>query len=122
MRSRSATGSRSNLGARFDHSRAIHQDLHAVDAEGRETDEIIPRRGHAGATWNIVSPRLGVTMKLTADGRTMVRASVLPVQPGCAHRRAAILSSGGDQTGHDDALPGGDRRLHGHAHVLSIPR
>src|SRR6185369_7861603 len=26
-------------------------------------------------TWNIVSPRLGATAKLSADGRTMLRAS-----------------------------------------------
>jgi hypothetical protein len=26
-------------------------------------------------TWNVVSPRLGVVTKLSADGRTMLRAS-----------------------------------------------
>ena len=63
-----------NAGVRFDHSRAISQDLHGVDSQGHETDEIIPGRGTL-YTWNIVSPRLGVTTKLTADGRTMLRAS-----------------------------------------------
>jgi hypothetical protein len=63
-----------NAGVRFDHSRAISQDLHAVDAQGHETDEIVPGLGTL-YTWNIVSPRLGVTTKLTADGRTMLRAS-----------------------------------------------
>lgn len=63
-----------NLGMRFDHSRAISQDLHAVDAEGRETDAIVSGLGTL-YTWNVWSPRLGVTSKLSADGRTMLRAS-----------------------------------------------
>ena len=63
-----------NAGLRFDHSRAISQDLHAVDAQGHETDEIIAGLGTL-YTWNILSPRLGVTTKLTADGRTMLRGS-----------------------------------------------
>ena len=63
-----------NAGLRFDHSRAISQDLRALDAEGRETDEIVRGLGTL-YTWNVLSPRLGVTAKLTADGRTMLRAS-----------------------------------------------
>jgi hypothetical protein len=63
-----------NAGLRFDHSRAISQDLNAVDAQGHETDEIVAGLGTL-YTWNILSPRLGVTTKLTADGRTMLRAS-----------------------------------------------
>jgi hypothetical protein len=63
-----------NAGLRFDHSRAISQDLHALDQDGRETDDIIRGLGTL-YTWNVWSPRLGVTMKLTADGRTMLRAS-----------------------------------------------
>ena len=62
------------LGVRFDHSRAISQDLHALDSQGRDTDAIVAGLGTL-YTWNIVSPRLGVTMKLSADGRTMLRAS-----------------------------------------------
>ena len=63
------------LGVRFDHSRAISsQDLHAVDTEGHETSEIIQGLGTL-YTWNVVSPRLGVTARLTADGRTILRAS-----------------------------------------------
>ena len=62
-----------NAGVRFDHSRAISQDLHAVDAEGRETDQIGGPRD--AVHLEIVSPRLGVTVKLTADGRTIGRAS-----------------------------------------------
>lgn len=63
-----------NAGVRFDHSRAITQDLHAVDSEGRETNEIV-QGGGTLYTWNVLSPRLGVTARLTADGRTMLRAS-----------------------------------------------
>jgi TonB-dependent receptor-like protein/carboxypeptidase family protein len=63
-----------NAGVRFDHSRAISQDLHAVDHNGQETDEMVGGLGTL-YSWNLVSPRLGVTLKLSADGRTFVRAS-----------------------------------------------
>jgi hypothetical protein len=62
-----------NAGVRFDHSRAISQDLHAVDAQGHETGNIVPGLGTL-YTWNVVSPRLGLTAKL-GDGRTILRAS-----------------------------------------------
>ena len=82
-------------GVRFDHSRAISQDLHAVDAEGRDTSEIVQGLGTL-YTWNVVSPRLGITARLTADGRTILRASygrfnqgvltgeISPIHPGVA--------------------------------------
>ena len=63
-----------NAGVRFDQSRAISQDLHAVDLEGRETDDIVSGLGTL-YTWNVWTPRIGVTMKLTSDGRTMLRSS-----------------------------------------------
>src|SRR5262249_49544487 len=63
-----------NLGLGFDHNRAIGQDLNAHDVAGRETDQIISGLGTL-YTWNVWSPRLGVTAKLSADGRTMLRAS-----------------------------------------------
>jgi hypothetical protein len=63
-----------NAGVRFDHSRASSQDVPALDASGFETSETIAGVGEL-YTWNVVSPRLGVTAKLTADGRTMLRAS-----------------------------------------------
>ena len=49
-----------NAGLRFDHSRAISQDLPALDLEGRETDAIVRGLGTL-YTWNVWSPRLGVT-------------------------------------------------------------
>jgi outer membrane receptor protein involved in Fe transport len=63
-----------NAGLRFDHSRAISQDLPRLDSHGRESDGIVRGSGTL-YTWNVWSPRLGVTMKLSADGRTMLRAS-----------------------------------------------
>jgi outer membrane receptor protein involved in Fe transport len=63
-----------NAGLRFDHSRAISQDLNAVDSSGRETGDIVSGLGTL-YTWNVVSPRLGLTAKLSADGRTILRAS-----------------------------------------------
>ena len=63
-----------NAGVRFDHSRAISQDLHALDREGNETGDIVEGLGTL-YTWNVWSPRIGVTMKLSADGRTMLRGS-----------------------------------------------
>jgi hypothetical protein len=63
-----------NVGLRFDHTRAISQDLRARDLEGRETEQIVRGLGTL-YTWNVSSPRLGVTARLTADGRTMLRAT-----------------------------------------------
>ena len=82
-----------NAGVRFDHSRAISQDIDAVNAAGDETGEVIQGLGTL-YTWNVLSPRLGVTARLTADGRTMLRASygrfnqgvltgeISPIHPG----------------------------------------
>jgi hypothetical protein len=61
-------------GVRFDHSRAISQDLPAVDADRHETGVVNDGLGTM-YTWNLWSPRLGVTTKLSADGRTILRAS-----------------------------------------------
>jgi hypothetical protein len=63
-----------NAGLRFDHSRAISPDLPARDLEGQETDAIVRGLGTL-YTWNAWSPRLGATLKLTADGRTLLRTS-----------------------------------------------
>ncbi|HEY3153608.1 MAG TPA: TonB-dependent receptor [Candidatus Binatia bacterium] len=82
-----------NAGVRFDNNRAILQDLHAIDVRGRETGSIVRGLGTL-YTWNLVSPRLGVTTKLTNDGRTVLRASygrfhqgiltaeISPIHPG----------------------------------------
>lgn len=63
-----------NAGIRFDHTRAISPDLPARDLTGQEADATVHGLGTL-YTWNVWSPRLGVTTKLTSDGRTMLRAS-----------------------------------------------
>lgn len=62
-----------NAGLRFDRSDAGSQDLPARDNAGLKTNGTIRGAGHL-YTWNVLSPRLGVTTKLSADGRTMLRA------------------------------------------------
>src|SRR5262249_49678976 len=44
-----------NAGVRYDYNRAYSPDLHAIDAQGRQTDEIIGGTGTL-YTWNLVSP------------------------------------------------------------------
>jgi hypothetical protein len=80
-----------SLGLRVDHARAISPDLPAHDAEGRETGTIIRGLGTL-YTWNVLSPRVGVAARLTADGRTMLRATfgrfhqgVLTGEPSAVH-------------------------------------
>jgi outer membrane receptor protein involved in Fe transport len=63
-----------NAGLRFDHSRAISPDFHAIDLQRRETGEIVHGLGTL-FSWNLISPRLGVTARLTKDSRTILRAS-----------------------------------------------
>jgi len=63
-----------NAGLRFDHSRAISQDLPVVDTAGHESDTLVKGLGTL-FVWNEWSPRLGVTVRLTGDGRTMLRGS-----------------------------------------------
>ena len=63
-----------NAGLRFDHTKAISQDLPARDITGSETGEIVEGLGTL-YTWNIWSPRLGVTARLSPDGRTVLRVS-----------------------------------------------
>jgi len=63
-----------NPGLRFDHNRAISQDVPEFDALVHETGRTIEGRGTVDS-WNIVSPRVGVVIKLDTDGRTMLRAN-----------------------------------------------
>ena len=94
-----------NAGVRFDHSRAISQDLPAVDLQGNEIDRIVDGLGTL-YTWNIVSPRLGMTMKLDTAGRTMLRASygrfsqgVLTGEIGSFHSGASTVTTKGYANG-----------------------
>lgn len=61
-------------GLRFDHSRGISPDIRRLDATGVDTGETIAGDGLL-YTWNVLSPRIGVAMRLSADGRTMMRGS-----------------------------------------------
>jgi len=63
-----------DAGVRFDHSDASSPDLPAIDAEGFETDGVISGKGRL-FTWNVFSPRFGLSARLTSDGRMMLRAS-----------------------------------------------
>ena len=100
-----------SAGVRFDHSRAISQDLRALDPDGREIDEMLIGHGTM-YTWNVWSPRLGLTAKLTGDGRTILRASygrfvqgvltgeLEPFHPGATPvTLAAFNSTTGDYSG-----------------------
>ena len=86
-----------SAGLRFDHSRAIVQDLHALDSEGRETDQIIDGLGTL-YTWNVFSPRLGVTSKLTGDGRTVLRVSYGMFHQGLLTGEFAAIHPGATPT------------------------
>ena len=100
-----------HVGLRFDHTRAFSQDLSDVDLQGHETDAIVEGLG-ALYTWNLLSPRVGLTAKLTADGRTMLRASygrfsqgvltgeLEPFHPGASPiTTTAFDKTAGDYTG-----------------------
>ncbi len=99
-----------NAGLRFDHSQAISQDLHAIDSDGQETDTIIPGLGTM-YTWNLFSPRLGVTMKLSADGRTILRSSYGRFTQGVLTGELSPVPSG-RHADHDDRLRSDDGRLY----------
>jgi hypothetical protein len=82
-----------NAGVRFDHSRAIVQDIPGIDLEGHETGDLVRGLGTM-YTWDVLSPRMGVTARLTTDGRTLLRGSygrfhqgvltgeISPIHPG----------------------------------------
>jgi len=61
-----------NAGVRFDHSKAFSPEQSAVDDLGNPTGTTFPRADFF--TWNSVSPRVGLNMKLTGDGKTVVKA------------------------------------------------
>jgi hypothetical protein len=82
-----------NPGLRFDHSRAINQDVPEFDALVRETGRIIEGRGTVD-TWNILSPRLGVVIKLDTAGRTMLRANAGRFSQGVLTGEISIIHPG----------------------------
>ncbi len=63
-----------SLGVRFDRNKAISPDMPAYDAVGNELDTQIEGLGDL-FTWTNVSPRIGFNLKLTSDGRTVLRGN-----------------------------------------------
>ena len=82
-----------NPGLRFDHSRAISQDVPEFDALVHETGRIIEGRGTVNS-WNIVSPRVGVVIKLDTAGRTMLRANAGKFSQGLLTGEIASIHPG----------------------------
>ena len=62
-----------NLGLRYDHSTAGIRSYPVLDANGNETGAESPERDGL-FTWNSVSPRVGIVLKLNESGRTVVKA------------------------------------------------
>ncbi len=61
-----------NLGLRYDYSKAFAPEQDELDENKDPTGTTFPHFDHF--TWNNVSPRLGFNWKLTADGKTVVKA------------------------------------------------
>jgi outer membrane receptor protein involved in Fe transport len=60
-----------NLGLRYDHNKAFSAQQDELDQFGRPTGTTFPETDLF--TWNSVSPRLGFNLKLTGDGRTVLK-------------------------------------------------
>ena len=63
-----------DAGLRVDYTRAINPDLPVVNAEGRETDDVLEGVGTI-YTQRMLSPRLGFTARLDRAGRVVLRGS-----------------------------------------------
>ena len=104
-----------NAGLRFDHSRAFSAGPARPRFAGSGNRRIVPGGGTL-YTWNILSPRLGVTMKLTADGRTLLRASYGRFSQGVLTGEIEPFHPGAIAD-YDESVRRPDRRL---LRVLSI--
>jgi outer membrane receptor protein involved in Fe transport len=62
-----------NAGLRYDHSRAFYPAFPILDASGKETGVSSPANDRL-FLWDTLSPRLGVSLKLTSDAKTVLRA------------------------------------------------
>ncbi len=60
-----------NLGVRFDSSHAFSPEQPQLNEDLSETGVIFPRADYF--TWNTISPRLGFNLKLTGDGKTVLK-------------------------------------------------
>ena len=80
-------------GLRFDHSRAISQDVPEFDALVHETGRTIEGRGTL-YTWNLLSPRLGVVVRLDTAGRTILRANAGRFSQGILTGELTVIHPG----------------------------
>lgn len=62
-----------NVGVRYDHSRALFTDQPTLDSAGKATRTIVPGKSNL-FTWNKLSPRVGLTYKLNAAGKSLLKA------------------------------------------------
>ena len=60
-----------NVGVRFDRNTARTTDVDVLDQQGNPTGETVA--GRDLYTWNAIAPRVGFNLKLTADGKTVLR-------------------------------------------------
>jgi outer membrane receptor protein involved in Fe transport len=60
-----------NLGLRYDHNKAYSAEQNEVDANGQPTSTVFPQTDYY--TWKYISPRLGFNLKLTGDGKTVLK-------------------------------------------------
>ena len=61
-----------NLGLRYDHSQATYPQFPILDASGNPTGQLSPGNDDV-YHWNVVSPRIGATWKVTDSGKTVVK-------------------------------------------------
>jgi outer membrane receptor protein involved in Fe transport len=60
-----------NFGLRYDHNKAYSEEQNEVDEFGQPTSTVFPKTDYY--TWKYFSPRVGFNLKLTEDGRTVLK-------------------------------------------------
>jgi outer membrane receptor protein involved in Fe transport len=60
-----------NLGVRYDYQKAFAAERPQLDESGNPTGTTFPEEDYF--TWNNISPRLGFNLKLTGDGKTVLK-------------------------------------------------
>jgi len=86
-----------DAGLRFDHSRAVNPDLPALDADGRETSGVLEGAGTI-YSWNVLSPRIGLNVRLDRTGRTLLRANYGRFNQGVLTGELDPISQGATST------------------------
>ena len=91
-----------NAGVRFDHSRAVSQDVHARDVAGRETDDIVAGLGTLYTLERMVAAP-GHDRQDQCKRSDDAACELRTIQPGCVDGRVRSDSSR-NETDHDDAV------------------